>query len=83
MKHAEIKALMDKEMTAKMSKIQGLAKLHRQTTGTEIDLASLQSKWEDMSVLLTSYDQVAKEQLEQLKEATKGRVTKYYILLSG
>ena len=63
---------MDKEMTAKMSKIQGLAKLHRQTTGTEIDLASLQSKWEDMSVLLTSYDQVAKEQLEQLKEATKG-----------
>ena len=60
-------------MRDKMTKVESLAKLHRQTTGAEIDLQTLQSKWEDMTVLLASYDQVAKEQMEQLKQSTKER----------
>ena len=51
LKHAEIKKLMDSEMRDKMAKDESLAKFHRQTTGAEIDLQTLNSKWEDMTVL--------------------------------
>ena len=61
-------------MKPKIEQIENLARLHRQTTGNEVDITMLTTKWEDMTILLRSHDQIAKEQLEQLKASLKERV---------
>ena len=60
-------------MKEKKDKIEGLSRLHRQTTGNEVDLGMINSKWEDMNILLRSHDQLAQEQLEQLKASLVDR----------
>ena len=73
-KHSEITKSMATEMKPKIEQIENLARLHRQTTGNEVDITMLTTKWEDMTILLRSHDQIAKEQLEQLKASLKERV---------
>ena len=65
---------MATEMKPKIEQIENLARLHRQTTGNEVDITMLTTKWEDMTILLRSHDQIAKEQMEQLKASLKERV---------
>ena len=51
---------MATEMKPKIEQIENLARLHRQTTGNEVDITMLTTKWEDMTILLRSHDQIAR-----------------------